>query len=231
MSTQAAVTPQLRGMAASCPEALSDEELMRVLRAAEEREEGGLRDDLFGELFRRYHPRVTGWCFRVTHDQSSANDLAQEVFLKAYRHMSSFRGDSRISTWLYVITRNHCLTSLKKRASDPVDGSESVPARLRDHSAPDPDHVIERQQLYRRMWEMIGTTLEPMEARVMALHYGYEMPLAAITERLALSNPSGAKAYVVNARRKLNGVIKRRSLNAAMSNTAPPLMVVRKTAA
>ena len=46
----------------------------------------------------------------------------------------------------------------------------------------------------------------------MALHYGYELPLAAITQQLELTNPSGAKAYVVNARRKLNLVMKRRAL-------------------
>jgi hypothetical protein len=46
----------------------------------------------------------------------------------------------------------------------------------------------------------------------MTMHYGFEMPLAVITKQLALRNPSGAKAYVVNARRKLNGVIKRRGL-------------------
>ena len=54
-----------------------------------------------------------------------------------------------------------------------------------------------------------------MEARVMALHFGYEVPLAAITQQLALSNPSGAKAYVVNARRKLNSAIKRRAVREA----------------
>ena len=225
----AVVRPELSGMAAACPEALTDEELMRVLCLSDLSEATGARDDLFAELFRRYHPRVTAWCFRVTRNQSSANDLAQEVFLKAYRHIGSFRGDSRISTWLYAITRNHCLSSLKKRASDPVETGEAVPPRLRDFSVVDPDRVIEREQVYRRMWEMIGATLEPLEARVMALHYGYEIPLATITKRLALSNPSGAKAYVVNARRKLNGVIRRRGLNVSLST--PFLTAIQKTAA
>jgi hypothetical protein len=70
---------------------------------------------------------------------------------------------------------------------------------------------------------MIGATLEPMEAQVMALHYGYELPLAQITQKLALTNPSGAKAYVVNARRKLSLVLRRRALQKAapsLSRTA-----------
>ena len=85
-----------------------------------------------------------------------------------------------------------------------------MPPRLRDSSTAQPDIAIERQQRYREMWRTIDEALEPIEARVMALHYGYELPLAAITQKLALTNPSGAKAYVVNARRKLSRIIERR---------------------
>jgi RNA polymerase sigma-70 factor, ECF subfamily len=207
-----AVHPELYRMALECPEGLTDEEVMLVLcEAGESRSDPG--EHLFAEIFRRYHVRVTTWCFRLTRNRARAHDLAQEIFFKAYRHRHGFRGESRFSTWLYVITRNHCLSSLKKVA-DPVEIGETVPLRLPDYSLPQPDLLIERKQKHREMWQMIGATLEPMEARVMALHYGYEVPLAAITERLALTNPSGAKAYVVNARRKLNLVIKRRaSLN------------------
>jgi hypothetical protein len=52
--------------------------------------------------------------------------------------------------------------------------------------------------------------------RVMALHYGHEVPLAAITRQLSLDNPSGAKAYIVNARRKLQAVIRRRGLSVVL---------------
>jgi RNA polymerase sigma-70 factor (ECF subfamily) len=222
MVNQAAVHPELHRMALECPEGLTDEEVMLVLCGSGESGYAGLADLLFGELFRRYQVRVTAWCFRLTRNRGRALDLAQEIFFKAYRHRHGFRGDSRFSTWLYVITRNHCLSSLKKLA-DPVDVGETVPLRLRDSSMPQPDIAIERKQRHQEMWQMIGATLEPIEARVMALHYGYEWPLAAITQRLALTNPSGAKAYVVNARRKLNLVIKRRAARKpapALSRTA-----------
>ena len=176
--------------------------------------EGNEAEDLFGEIFRRYHSRVTAWCLRLTRNRSRAVDLAQEVFFKAYRHRQSFRGDSRFSTWMYAIARNHCLSSLKKLA-DPAETGEAVPLRMRDHTTVEADVLIERKQRHKEMWLMIGATLEPLEARVMALHYGYEVPLAAITRQLALSNPSGAKAYVVNARRKLNTALKRRALRRA----------------
>jgi RNA polymerase sigma-70 factor (ECF subfamily) len=198
---------ELRRLAQECPEALTDEEVMLVLCDAESTQD---TEHLFAEIFRRYQARVSTWCFRLTRNRSRANDLAQEIFFKAYRHRHGFRGESRFSTWLYVIARNHCLSSLKKIA-DPVEAGEMMPLRMPDVSAPRADLLIERKQKHQEMWQMISATLEPMEARVMALHYGYEVPLAAITKRLALTNPSGAKAYVVNARRKLNLVIKRRA--------------------
>lgn len=194
-------------MASECPEGLTDEELMFVLCDSNSAE----GESLFGELFRRYQVRVTRWCFRLTHNRSRALDLGQEVFFKAWRHRQSFRGDSRLSTWLYAIARNHCLSSLKKVA-DPADAGEPIPLRLRDITAAPADLLIERNERQTEMWRMMRATLEPMEARVMTLHYGFEWPLAVITQRLALRNPSGAKAYVVNARRKLNVVIKRRGV-------------------
>jgi RNA polymerase sigma factor (sigma-70 family) len=222
MSTQATVHPELYRMAQDCPESLTDEELMFVLCDSNRANDERLGESLFGELFRRYHVRVTSWCFRFTRNRGRALDLAQEVFFRAYRHRHGFRGDSRFSTWLYSITRNHCLSAIKKIA-DPVDGGEIVPLRLQDFSTTPPDIAIERKQRHREMWQLIDNALEPTEARVMALHYGYELPLAAITRKLALTNPSGAKAYVVNARRKLSRAIKRHaSLKAAsaLSRTA-----------
>ena len=211
MDTQAAVDPELYRLAQDCPESLTDEEVMFVLcESTADSPDDDLAERLFTQLFHRYHTRVASWCFRYTRNRGRALDLAQEVFFRAYRHRRGFRGDSKFSTWLYAIARNHCLSAIRKIA-DPVDAGEVIPIRLRDFSATPPDIAIERKQRHREMWRVIGTALEPTEARVMALHYGYELPLAVITQQLALTNPSGAKAYVVNARRKLDRVIKRRN--------------------
>ncbi len=212
-------------MAETFPEALTDEELMLILCNATE----ARRSNLFNEVFRRYQNRVISWCYRLTRNQSCAIDLAQEIFFKAYRHMHGFRGDSRLSTWLYAITRNHCLSFVRKTGLDPLEHGESVPPKLRDISAAEADADIERMQLNRRMCEMLSSALDPLEARVMTMHYGYEMSLAAITLKLGLSNPSGAKAYIVNARRKLKALIQRRSLTRELSQH--PTRSMRQSAA
>ena len=53
------------------------------------------RDALIDELFGRHYERVARWCLRFAGDREQAADLAQDVFLKAYRHLDSFRGASR----------------------------------------------------------------------------------------------------------------------------------------
>lgn len=185
---------------------LADEQLIDLLRRAVDR---SVADDLFTELFRRYEGRVRAWCERFTGDQEASIDLRQEVFLRAYRHMGSFRFDSRFSTWLYAIAHNQCRNAVKRRAAAPLELDDALAERLPDENALEPHAAIERDESYKLMWQLISTTLDPVEARVMTLHYGHEVPLAAITEQLALSNRSGAKAYIVSARRKLSGAVRR----------------------
>jgi RNA polymerase sigma factor (sigma-70 family) len=190
---------------AICPASLTDEEVMWALRNAVDRKLG---DELFAELFRRYEARVRSWCLRFTSDRNQTFDLMQEIFFKVYRNTHCYRGDSKFSTWLYSIARNHCCNSRKKKAAEPVECASLISDLQQDVNAPDPYSAIERNQSARVMWELISSALNPLEARVMSMHYVREIPLAAITQQLVLSNPSGAKAYIVNARRKLNRALR-----------------------
>jgi RNA polymerase sigma factor (sigma-70 family) len=61
----------------------------------------------FGELVRRHQTKVRGLLRQLTRtDVALADDLAQETFLRAYKHIRSFRGEARFSTWLYRIAYN-----------------------------------------------------------------------------------------------------------------------------
>src|SRR5580698_9423704 len=97
---------------------VSDELLMTLLATAADRQ---TFNNLFEEVFDRYRERVAKWCYRVTKNTDRSLDLTQEVFLKAFRSIHTFRGDSQLSTWLYAITRNHCLNAVKKWKSEPDD--------------------------------------------------------------------------------------------------------------
>ena len=181
---------------------VTDETLMLLLQSAQDK----LQDELFAELFRRYQTRVATWCGRLVRDPGRGMDLAQEVFVRAWRYRHTFRGHARVSTWLYAITRNHCLNAIRKLEADPLARREEFPPNLTD----DLGNVhanAESAQAFERLWSIINQTLTAMEKRVMALHYGHELTLEAITRACGLSNPSGAKAYIVNAKRKLKRVL------------------------
>jgi RNA polymerase sigma-70 factor (ECF subfamily) len=183
--------------------AVTDENLMLLLQSAQASK---LVDDLFAELFRRYQTRVATWCGRLVRDPGRGMDLAQEVFLRAYRYRHTFRGDARVSTGLYAITRNHCLNAIRKLEADPLARLEEFPPNLADTMG-NVHANAESAQAFEHLWSMINQTLTAMEKRVMALHYGHELTLEAITRACCLSNPSGAKAYIVNAKRKLKRVL------------------------
>src|SRR5215469_10312187 len=124
-------------------EDLSDEQLIERWRAAQQSPTGRACLD---ELFRRHRTRVAAWCYRVTGEVDSAADLAQDVLLKAFQRLDSFRSDSRFTTWLYTIARNHCLDRLRSRAAQPGEAADSILEDLADGRAEDFSIAMERRQ-------------------------------------------------------------------------------------
>jgi RNA polymerase sigma factor (sigma-70 family) len=179
---------------------ISDEALVLALRGATEQQS---INHLFEEVFHRYHARVVSWCYAVARDREVATDLAQEVFLKVFRNLHAFRGDSRMSTWIYVITRNHCLNSIRKQDGDPTNSAAEIPLNLEGDNGLTAHRALEDAEAFQNILRAISSILTPVEVRVLWLHYGYELTLDSITRKLLLSNRSGAKAFIVSAKRKL----------------------------
>lgn len=178
------------------PATPTDETLLALYREAEGPQKRAAAD----RLFARYYERVGRWCFRFTGDRDSAADLAQEVFLKAHRHLDSFRGSSQFGTWLYSIVRNEAFNRAKR--NPPQSESEETLIAL-PALEPGPEELATASSRSRRLHQFLGATLDETERTVFTLHYGDDVPLDAITRMLRLENASGAKAYVVSARRKL----------------------------
>ncbi|HEX7502036.1 MAG TPA: sigma-70 family RNA polymerase sigma factor [Acidobacteriota bacterium] len=87
----------------------SDEELLAQAAT------GG--EAAFAELVRRHQDKVFGLAYRYSRDRQDAEDLAQEVFLKVWRHARSFRGEALFSTWLYRLAVNTCLNFKQRQRS------------------------------------------------------------------------------------------------------------------
>ena len=185
------------------PEQLLDEELVSRYRAASEVRE---REQYIDELFRRNYARVARWCLRFAANRESAADLAQEIFTKAYQNLSSFQGQAKFSTWLFVIARNHCLNVVRANARQATelraDDGEDILLEMAD-TAPSPHSLLEKSATADLVRKLLAEALDETEKVVFTLHYGEDVPLDAITRLLRLENQSGAKAHIVSAKRKL----------------------------
>ena len=130
------------------------------------------------------------------------------MLTKAFASLDTFRRDSRFTTWLYVIARNRCHDEHRARAARPRE----VPEEAAMDVPSEPNAALpalaarDARRIVRRLMDEV---LDETERHIMTLHYGHDMRLDAITAALGLTNASGAKAYIVSARRKLSAAIKR----------------------
>ncbi len=105
--------------------------------------------DRFGELVRAYEKGIYNLCLRMLRNEQDAMDASQEAFFKAYRALSSFRGDSKFSVWLYRLTTNVCRDMLRRRpaaASVPLEDEDGTELPLPDDRF-DPERTLERKEL------------------------------------------------------------------------------------
>ncbi len=69
--------------------------------------------EAFEQLVRQHQDRVFDFCVRMLGDREEAHDLVQEIFVSVHQHLDKFRMDARLTTWIFRISRNHCLNRLK----------------------------------------------------------------------------------------------------------------------
>lgn len=120
---------------------LSDKELdMELVHRVQRGDKTG-----FDLLVLRYQNKILNLITRYVHDPHEAQDVAQEAFIKAYRGLANFRGDSAFYTWLYRIAintaKNHLITASRKISSDGIDAQEAEQYdgahALRDYESPE----------------------------------------------------------------------------------------------
>lgn len=116
----------------------------------------------FRFLVERYQDRIYGFCLRMLSESAEAEDVAQDVFLTLYRHASSFRGESRVSTWLYRIAKNQTLNRLKylDRRGRGLRTSLHV---VREDALVDGGRRPDEQHEHREVWRHVQSALDELE--------------------------------------------------------------------
>ena len=103
-------------------------------------------DRAFEELVRTHQHRVFAVALRMLGNAAEAEEIAQEAFLRAHRSLGDFRGDAKLSTWLYAIASRLCLNRLA--AGERRHGREGEETLLRlSHRSLGPDAALERGEL------------------------------------------------------------------------------------
>ena len=86
----------------------------------------------FAELVEKYKQPVMNLVYRTLHDETEAEDLAQNVFLQVYKSARRYESRARFSTWLFTIARNLCLNEIRRRSRHPADSIEEAHAEHED---------------------------------------------------------------------------------------------------
>jgi RNA polymerase sigma-70 factor, ECF subfamily len=141
------------------------------------------RRDAFDVLVERHRRQVYQLCFRFAGNHEDASDLTQEVFVRAYRALRSFRGQSALSTWLYRIGVNVCLNraSVKAPRFEPIESFERVDGRVEPA-----DVGLMRRETAQRVRRAI-TRLPPKQRATLILRTYQELPHGEIAGILGSS--------------------------------------------
>lgn len=119
--------------------------------------------EAFNELMLKYQKQVFNIAYGMLSDFDDASDAAQEVFVKVYRSIASFKGQSSFTTWLYRICANVCNDMLRKRqrrgisiSLDADETENSVPSELPSEE-PTPEESLEQSERQRAVREAINS--------------------------------------------------------------------------
>ena len=172
-------------------------------------------DSAFEAIVERYKARVFRLACRLTSD-TDAPDVLQETFLQLYRHLSTFRGESRFGTWLYRIAMNAALMHRRaaaRRPAEPLDAflprfdaqgqHAATPAELQVASKV--DELLDRQFLADKARDVIQR-LPDVYRDAFVLRDLEEMPTADVAEALGVE-PATVRQRVHRARLMVRGYL------------------------
>jgi len=157
---------------------------------------------------RKYQSFVFATAMRYVQNRMDADDISQEVFIKALSGLKTFRNESSIKTWLYIITSNYCKNHLRKKRwlSFFSPGSEEVEFILPD------SNVLQDQKLqneeFNKKFLLELSKLPEKQRETFALRYFDEFSYEEISNILGTS-VGGLKANYFHAIQKLSKVLKK----------------------
>lgn len=172
---------------------LSDEDLVKAIVNSN-------NTLLFEILYDRYAKLVFNKCYGFAKDEDEAKDLTQDVFLKLYVKLASFKATAKFSTWLYAFTYNHCVNYVTRNTAEKIEKQSVDYTEIEDFS-----DVEDESSFLEMKVEKLKTTLElisPDEKMILLLKYQDLLSIKEIESVLVIGE-SAVKMRLKRAKDKL----------------------------
>lgn len=171
---------------------LNDNEIIRLVLSG--------RSEAYADLVDRYKDYVYTLVFRIIKNREDAEEVAQDVFIRAYRYLSDFKGNAKFSTWLYTIAHNTSLSFLRKKKPAILSLEEDRVQDLADR--PEPAGLGLEQKSRAKLVSEAMNMLSADDAQVITLFYHQEQSLDEIASILGIEQNT-AKVRLHRARARL----------------------------
>ncbi|MBZ5856747.1 RNA polymerase sigma factor [Flavihumibacter profundi] len=173
---------------------LTDNDIIQLVRKGDQQ--------AFAQLVTKYQNYVFTIILRYLPSREDAEEVAQDVFVKAYRSLGDFRGESKFSTWLYTITTTTCITFLRKNKLDVQSlDNEKVFAQADNMDGGMRANQVEQKSRVAMVNQAIKM-LSPEDAQVITLFYKGEQSLDEIAQVLG-QETNAVKVRLHRARQRL----------------------------
>ncbi|MGF7042007.1 RNA polymerase sigma factor [Mucilaginibacter lappiensis] len=162
----------------------------------------------YADLIKRHQRFVFTLAMRFAKGREDAEEIAQDCFIKAYRSLASFQGQSKFSTWLYSIVYTTAMTFLRKKrvATDSID-DENTYIQVENHESGYDTHNVENKSRSFYLNQAIEQLL-PDDATIITLFYKGEQSLEEIGQALGME-ANTVKVKLFRARQRLKEKLER----------------------
>ena len=156
----------------------------------------------YAVLVNRYQNYVFTLALRFTKNREDAEEVAQDIFIKAYRALKDFKGNSKFSTWLYTIVNNTCITFLRKKKLETYSLDKEGVFEVADSQDSGLRANLVEQKSRTAMVTNAIDMLNPDDAEIITLFYKSEQSLEEISQILGIET-NAAKVRLHRARTRL----------------------------
>lgn len=158
----------------------------------------------FQELVSRYQKPVFGICYRMMRQREEAEDLSQEVFIKAYRYLGQYNHEHKFASWILKIATNTCIDAIRKKRVETLPLDEEIKTNQEDVSA---EKAFLQEEAHREIEAAIGS-LPPDYRMVVLLYHHHGQSYQQIADQLEIPM-SMVKNRLFRARKMLKESLKK----------------------